>query len=60
MACREHNIDPAGRTVCHVFTDAPVSVSDLHGTNLRLHVLAPVDVEGKRGWYAAALNKPQR
>ncbi|UCD75962.1 MAG: hypothetical protein JSV91_03385 [Phycisphaerales bacterium] len=60
MACREHNIDPAGRTICHVFTDSPASVADLHGTDLRLHVLAPVDVEGKRGWYAAALNKPHR
>ena len=60
MACREHNIDPAGKSICHVFTDAPVSLADLHATHHRLHVLAPVDVDGKRGWYAAPLNKPQR
>jgi hypothetical protein len=55
-ACPGHWIDPAAGTVCHVFTDRPATVADLHGSELRLHVLAPVDVEGRRGWYAAPLN----
>ncbi len=55
-ACPGHAIDPAGRTVLHVFTDRPATLADLHGCELRLHVLAPVDVHGRRGWYAAPLN----
>ncbi len=55
-ACQGTWIDPAGRTVLHVFTDRPASLADLHGSDLRLHVLAPVDVEGRRGWYHAPLN----
>lgn len=49
-------IDPTGKTVCHVFTDQPATVADLHGCDLRLHVLAPVTIDGKQGWYAAPLN----
>ncbi len=56
-ACPGHWLDPAARTVCHVFTERPASLADLHGSDLRLHVLAPVTVEGRRGWYAAPLNK---
>ncbi len=32
--------------------------ADLHGSGVHLHVLAPVDVGGTRGWYAARLNRP--
>ncbi len=56
MACPEINTDFDGRITSHVFTDQPTKVSDLHGGDMRLHVLAPVEVDGKRGWYAAALN----
>jgi hypothetical protein len=56
MALPDHGIDPSQRLTSHVFTDQPSSVADLHGTDLKLHVLAPVEVEGRRGWYAAALN----
>lgn len=56
MACPNVTIDPAARPVCHVFTDKPVDVSDLHGCDLKLHVLAPVDANGQRAWYAAPLN----
>jgi hypothetical protein len=59
-ACPGHWIDPAARTVCHVFTDEPASLADLHGSDLRLHVLAPVFVDGKQGWYAAPLNAAVR
>ena len=37
-----------------------LGLANLHGADLRLHVLAPVDVEGRRGWYSAPLNKPRR
>jgi len=56
MACPDHSIRPDGAVACHIFTSEPASVSDLHDTELRLHVLAPVEVEGRTGWYAAALN----
>ncbi len=56
MACRGQLIDPAAEAVCHVVSDRPASLADLHGSDLRLHVLAPVTVEGKQGWYAAPLN----
>ncbi len=45
--------------VKHVFTDKPITVADLHGSSLNLHVLAPVVVDGKTGWYAAPLNNPK-
>ncbi len=53
--CPGHHLDPQARSVLHVFTDRPASVADLHGSDLCLHVLAPVTVEGKVGWYHAAL-----
>jgi hypothetical protein len=56
MACPQHRFDPAGRTLCHVFASEPISVADLHASNLRLHVLAPVSVGDKTAWYAAPLN----
>ena len=56
MACPDQWIDPGGATVTHVFTERPASVADLHGSDLRLHVLTPVTVEGRKGWYAAPLN----
>lgn len=56
MACPQHPIDPSSKAVCHLFTDQPAALADLHGTGLRLHVLAPVVVNGHTGWYAAPLN----
>ncbi|MEE8458786.1 MAG: hypothetical protein V3S08_02875, partial [Phycisphaerales bacterium] len=53
-------IDPTANPVLHVFTDRPASLADLHGSDLRLHVLAPVDVDGRRGWYHAPLNADVR
>ncbi len=55
-ACADHWIDTTAIPVRHVFTDEPASLADLHGCDLRLHVLAPVTVAGRRGWYAAPLN----
>ena len=56
LACPEDGIDFDRPVVRHLLTDRPASVSDLHGSDLRLHVLAPVEVAGRRGWYAAPLN----
>ncbi len=53
-------IDPTACPVLHVFTARPASVADLHGGLLRLHVLAPVDIDGRRGWYHAPLNADVR
>jgi hypothetical protein len=56
MACPQHAIEPGRKTACHVFTADPVTVADLHASDLLLHVLAPVQVNGHTGWYSAALN----
>jgi hypothetical protein len=56
----ERWIDPTAHPVLHVFTGRPASVADLYGSDLRLHVLAPVDVDGRRGWYHAPLNADVR
>lgn len=56
LASPQTPIDPAGRFVRHVFTGEPATVADLHGSGVQLHVLAPVQVEGQTGWYAAPLN----
>jgi hypothetical protein len=53
-------IDSTANPVLHVFTDRPASLADLQGSALRLHVLAPVDVDGSRGWYHAPLNADVR
>jgi hypothetical protein len=56
MACPQQPINTLGKTICHIFTDQPVTLADLHGTNINLHVLAPVVVQGHTGWYTAPLN----
>lgn len=58
MALSNAAVDAGAAAVAHVFTEKPVTVADLHGSTLHLHVLAPVVVEGKQGWYAAPLNLP--
>jgi len=56
MACPGRTIDPRGRIIKHIFTARPIDVSDLHQSDIRLHVLAPVKVKGETGWYSAPLN----
>ncbi|MCH8825135.1 MAG: hypothetical protein IH984_16700 [Planctomycetes bacterium] len=60
LACPDHEFDPAGKTISHVFTDTPTKVTDMYATDIRLYVLTPVAVQDKVGWYAAPLNKPRR
>lgn len=59
MAFPNRTIDPAGRVVRHLVTDTPARFADLHDSDYRLHVVAPVDVNGHRGWYSAPLNTPR-
>lgn len=56
MACPQHRLDFALTPLTHVFTSEPASVCDLYRSGVRLHVLAPVNVKGHTGWYAAPLN----
>jgi hypothetical protein len=56
VALTERGASPEASVICHLFTNEPASVADLHGTDIKLHVLAPVEVDGRTGWYAAALN----
>ncbi len=55
-ACPGNWFDPQSPTVLHVFTEQPTAVTDLHGCQLRLHVLAPAPGEGEPRWYYAPLN----
>jgi len=57
MALSHHAFDPDAEIILHLFTNEPARVADLHETGVKLHVLAPVNVEGCTGWYAAALNR---
>jgi hypothetical protein len=55
MACAEQRLDAKGSVTCHLFTDEPAAVADLHGTELRLHVLARL--EPGMTCYAAPLTR---
>ncbi len=57
MACAECEIDSDAEVVCHLFTNEPATLADLHGTGLSLHVLAPVTVAGRTAWYSAPLSR---
>ncbi len=56
MACGAMEIDTSDAPKQHVFTDDALSVADLHGTNLALHLLTEVEVEGHTGWFCTPLN----
>lgn len=57
MACLDYRINTESAIICHLVTSEPRRVADLHGSDLRLHVLAPVEVEGKCGWFSAVLSE---
>ncbi len=40
----------------HVFTDEPAAARRLCDLPIRVHLLAPVTVEGRTGWFCTALN----
>ena len=56
MACGGLGIDTALPPVQHLFTNDAVSVADLHGSGVRLHLIADVEVEGKTGIFSTPLN----
>ena len=56
MACGAMEIDTSHSPQQHVFTDNALSVADLHGTGLALHLLTEVDVDGNTGWFCTPLN----
>ena len=56
MACGGMAIDTEKPPIQHLFTDDAVSVADLHGSGVRLHLIAEVEVEGKTGTFSTPLN----
>lgn len=56
MACGGLKIDASLTPVQHIFTDDALAVADLHGTEVRMHLLAQVQVEGNTGMYCTPLN----
>ena len=56
MACGGLQLTASESPVQHLFTDNAVSVADLHGSGIRLHLLAEVEVEGNKGTFCTPLN----
>jgi len=56
MACPNSGFDANKTPQHHIFTDEPIKLADLHGTNLHLHVLTAIEINGQRGWYSAPLS----
>jgi hypothetical protein len=56
MACGAIEINITLTPQQHVFTDTALSVADLHGTDLALHLLTEVEVDGRTGWFCTPLN----
>ncbi len=56
MACGGLQLDTSSSPEQHLFTDDAVSVADLHGSGVRLHLLTEVEVEGNKGVYCTPLN----
>jgi hypothetical protein len=56
MACGGLTLDNSTLPVQHLFTDNAVSVADLHGSGVRLHLLTTVKVAGNVGIYSTPLN----
>jgi hypothetical protein len=46
----------AADAALHLVTSDAASVRGLLDTEIRVHLLAPVEVEGRRGWFCTALN----
>ena len=57
MACGGVEIDTSLRPKQHVFTSDAVSIADLHGTDLALHLLTEVEVDGHHGLFCTPLNE---
>jgi hypothetical protein len=44
------------RPTLHLFTDRPKKSRRLLETNLRVHLLAPIAIDGRSGWFCTELN----
>ncbi len=51
LALPKIRIDLSRPPHLHLFAEEPIAVADLHASDLRLHVLAPVKVGDQTGWY---------
>lgn len=49
-------LDPSGEPVMHLFSGEPRKVRRLLETDVRVHLLTPVCVGGKGGWFCTPLN----
>ena len=49
-------VDEAATPAMHLFTSDPRRVRTLLDADIRLHLLAPVEVDGRRAWCVAELN----
>jgi len=56
MACGGLKLAEGVTPVQHIFTDDAVAVADLHGTDVRMHLLAEVQVKGATGIFCTPLN----
>ncbi len=56
MACGGLQINTSKTPVQHLFTNDAVSVADLHGTGVRMHLLTDVEVDGHVGVFCTPLN----
>jgi hypothetical protein len=56
LACGGLEINHSTPPVQHLFTDNAVSVADLHGSGVRLHLLTDVEVGGNTGLFSTPLN----
>ena len=56
LACGGLQLDTTGIPIQHLFTDNAVSVADLHGSGVRLHLLTDVEVDGHAGSFSTPLN----
>lgn len=56
LACGGLQIDQTMQPIQHLFTNNAVSVADLHGSGVMLHLLTEVEVEGNTGLFSTPLN----
>ena len=56
MACGGLQLDKQSTPVVHLFTNDAVSVADLYGSGIRMHLLADVDIDGHTGVFCTPLN----
>jgi hypothetical protein len=56
MACGGLQIDKQATPIVHLFTNDAVSVADLYGSGVRMHLLADVDIDGHVGVFCTPLN----